>query len=140
MKRIVSLLEQKNHYLEKFASLNEEEIGRFMENNFDNLETFYNAREHMLEIINYIDSQIKLDEPTISAESISDYERKAVKELLKAKGEYVNHIIQQDLEILACIDHTKSEIIRELQEIKKNKKAVSGYKSPLFGSRLDEEA
>ena len=60
MKRILALMEQKNHYLEKFCTLNEDEIARFMEDNYENLEPFYNQREQILELIRYIDNQINV--------------------------------------------------------------------------------
>ena len=59
---------------------------------------------------------------------------------MRIKDEYVERIIHQDLDVLSCIDKAKTEIIRELQSIKKNKKAVSGYKMPDFAKTLDEEA
>jgi len=44
------------------------------------------------------------------------------------------------LEILTCIESTKSNIIRELQEIRKTKSAMGRYKSGRIGARrLDEE-
>lgn len=142
MKRIATLLNEKNHYLEKFYSLNEKELENFVVGQFDNLEGFYNTREKILDIIRYIDSQIEsvrvANDPVGS--QLSAELRGCVKEALSIKDQYVTKIMEQDLKVLSCIESAKSEIIRELQDLKKSKKAVSGYKSPLFKQRLDEEA
>lgn len=141
MLRIINLLQEKNHYLEKFYSLNETEIVNFSLGNFEGLENFYNTRERILEILKYIDGQLE----SVNAEledlnQFSSEQRRQVKESMAAKDEYVSRIIEQDLEVLACIEAAKSNIIRELQDVRRARKAVSGYKSPTFVNRLDEEA
>ena len=51
MLRIINLLNQKNHFLEKFYSINETELLNFSKGNFDNLEDFYQSRERILSIV-----------------------------------------------------------------------------------------
>lgn len=136
MLRVINLLQEKNHYLEKFYSLNETEIINFAQGNFDNLETFYHTREKILEIIKYIDSQFQ--QAQNSSEDMN--ERRQIREALAIKDEYVSRIIDQDLEVLACIEAAKSNIIRELQDVRRVRKAVGNYKSPTFVKQLDEEA
>lgn len=140
MIQIVDLLNEKNHYLEKFYSLNENELGQFLRGNFDNLEKFYDTREKIIEIIRYIDA--KIDKINLSLKNITpeDKIRAMVQEALHIKDQYVAKIMEQDLQILSCIDSAKSEIIKELQVLKKNKKAVGGYKTKNFNNRLNEEA
>ncbi len=136
---VIELLNQKNHYLEKFYSLNEIEIQNFTVGNFDNLESFYHTREQILDIIKYIDVQI------INSQSVPEFflnsaiDRKNMQEAIAIKEQYVNRIIEQDLQILSCIENTKSNIIKELQSLKKSKKAIGGYKSMQFKNNLDEE-
>ena len=138
MLRIITLLNQKNHYLEKFYSLNEREILNFSQGNFDNLENFYQTREKLLELIKYLDAEI--DQTQQEDHLIQDIHRKQIRELLAVKEEYVNRILAQDLEVLQCIEKTKSTIIRELQDLKKNRKVVGSYKSRTFVNRLNEKA
>jgi isocitrate dehydrogenase kinase/phosphatase len=138
MIRIIDLLNHKNHYLEKFYALNETELLNFNQHNFNNLENFYQTREKILETIHYIDSQI--DEVQKQELNVTDAQKREVATSLAIKEEYVSRILAQDLEILSCIESEKSSIIRELQDIRKTKKAVGSYKSPQFGNRLDEEA
>lgn len=137
MLRIIELLNQKNHYLENFYTVNENEILNFAKNDFSQLENFYQTRERILETIRYIDSEIEL----VSADNTvgtADLKRQ-ISQALAIKDEYVSRILSQDLEVLACIEAAKSGIIRELQDIKKTKKAVGSYKSKTFNNRLDEE-
>ena len=56
--RLITLVYEKNHYLEKFYSLNERELVNFLAGNFENLEGFYQSREQILEMIRYVDMQI----------------------------------------------------------------------------------
>jgi hypothetical protein len=141
MLRIISLLEEKNHYLEKFYALNEIETVNFSQGNFDGLETFYNTREKILEIMNYLDGHLEAaQESEDNMDQITADERRQIKESMAIKDQYVTRIIAQDLEVLACIEAAKSNIIRELQDVRKARKAVGGYKSPTFNKRLDEEA
>ncbi len=137
MNRIIALVYEKNHYLEKFYTLNETELVNFLHGQFENLEPFYQTRERILEMIRYVDSQIEKAQNDLS---LTDYERKELRKALAIKDEYVERIIKQDLEVLSCIDRAKSDIIAELQSIQRGKKAVSGYKMPDFTNQLDEEA
>ena len=140
--RLISLVYEKNHYLEKFYSLNETELSNFLEGQFDNLEGFYESREKILEMIRYVDMQIEKSQNDMirAGQGLHDSIKKELRKAMLIKDEYVDRILQQDLDILACIDRAKSEIIRELQSLKKNKKAVAGYKMPDFQKNLDEEA
>jgi hypothetical protein len=141
MLRIISLLQEKNNYLEKFYALNETELVNFSLGNFASLEGFYNTRERLLEIIKYLDGQ--LDQSNSALEKSSQVrvdDRRQIAEAMRTKDEYVSRIIEQDLEVLACIEVAKSNIIRELQDVRRARKAVVGYKSPTFNKCLDEEA
>lgn len=140
--RLISLVYEKNHYLEKFYSLNESELSNFLQGNFENLETFYQTRERILEMIRYVDVQIDKTHNDVvrSGHDLSDSIKKELKKAMKIKDEYVERIIGQDLDVLACIDRAKTDIIREMQTLKKGKKAMTGYRMPDFQNRLDEEA
>ena len=137
MNRLITLIYEKNHYLEKFYAQNEVELRNFLTGEFSNLDSFYSAREKILEMIRYVDAQIEKIQNSIQ---LSDFEKKELRKALRIKDEYVERILQQDLEVLSCIDRAKSEIISELQQIRKGKKAISGYKMPDFQKSLDEEA
>ena len=138
MLRIITLLEQKNHYLEKFYTLNENELLHFANGKYGHLDEFYQHREAILNTIRYIDTE--LEKVHHEADSVSADQKRRIAENLAIKEEYVNRILAQDLEILACIENEKSSIIRELQEIRRTKKAVGSYKSRTPQRRLDEEA
>lgn len=124
--------------MEKFYSLNETETLNFTIGNFDNLDSFYQMRDKLLELVKYIDAEI--DAASMQPEPVTEQDRAQIREALAIKDEYVNRILAQDLEILSCIESAKSNIIRELQEIRKTKSAMGRYKSgTLPHRRLDEE-
>jgi len=140
MVRIITLLNQKNHYLEKFYSLNEIELLNFAKGNFDTIESFYNMRDKILEMIKYLDQQIDSAQGSMTGTASTEIKMQ-VKEALAIKDEYVNRILAQDLEILTCIESAKSNIIRELQEVRRAKTAMGRYKSGKTPTRrLNEEA
>lgn len=140
--RLITLVYEKNHYLEKFYALNEKELVNFLGGNFENLEGFYQSREQILEMIRYVDLQIDKSHNDVirAGVDLHDMIKRDLKKAMKIKDEYVERIIRQDLDVLSCIDKAKTEIIRELQSLKIGKKAVSGYKMPDFQKTLDEEA
>ncbi len=137
MLRIITLLNQKNHYLEKFYTANEDAIIAFAKGDFSTLESFYQAREKILETIKYIDKETEGCEANEASQT--DAAKREIAVAMAVKEEYVNRILAQDLEILACIETAKSSIIRELQDIRKAKHAVGSYRSRSFNQILDEE-
>ncbi len=139
MKAILELLERKNQFLSEFFNLNERELVHFQQSNFDQLDYFYQARESLLEIIHHIDEKIDELQVALGEYSPTDDEKTNLKKSLTIKDDFVHKILSQDLVILQCIDDEKSSIIRELQEVQKNKKSISAYKSPTFNKTLDEE-
>jgi hypothetical protein len=131
MIRVIQLMSEKNHFLEKFMSLNEKQILRFESGNYDQIELFYNQREDLLKIIKYIDAETNKAQLAIKQSSVmlSDAERKTIKESLKTKDNYTAKILDQDMHVLSLIDRAKSKIITELREVRKGQRAMAGYKS-----------
>ena len=117
--------------------MNEKNLAEFADGNFDSLEHFYDSREKILETIRFIDTQL---DQADSALVPSDEQKSLMKESMSIKEEYVNRILNQDLQILSFIEQAKSNIIRELQEIRRVKKAVGSYKSGPQAPRFNEEA
>lgn len=141
MSRINTLLNEKNHYLEKFYALNEVELINFAQGKFDNIEGFYQSREGILEVLQYIDAEIDkaYTNEMPSSEEMTAQERKEANEAMRVKDEYVARIIEQDIQVLSCIESAKNSIIRELQEVRSGRKAVRGYKSNTFEHLVNEE-
>ena len=129
--RTLQLLQEKNHFLEKFFSLNEKQILHMLEGHFDQIEQFYNQREDLMKIIRYVDAEV------VKAEAVyrdingvyTEMQKIMIKEIMRTKDQYVTRILEQDMQILALIDKAKSNIIKELQQVRKGKRAMTGYKS-----------
>ncbi|MGE0763291.1 MAG: hypothetical protein AB7N80_08435 [Bdellovibrionales bacterium] len=141
MENIIGLLQDKNFHLQRFYEMNETELMNFVEGNFDNLEGFYNTREAILDLIRCIDrlveqANLALVEPVL----ISNEHKNAVAQALTRKNEIVTKILGQDLQILSVLETAKSNIIKELSQVKTVRKAVRAYKSTGTEPRLDEEA
>lgn len=127
----VSLLQEKNHFLEKFYSLNEKQLLKLSTGNFDNLNEFYNSREDVLKIIKYIDNEIsksQVNEDLMGLEITVEAQNSA-KEAMRTKDIFVARILEQDVQILSLIDRLKNEVIKELRTVRTAKKAMAGYKA-----------
>jgi hypothetical protein len=130
--RLIQFLNEKNHFLEKFFSLNEKQISLLESGQFDEIEKFYNQREDLLKILKYIDAEIYKAHMSNkeSQNTFTEQNKQDIRETLRAKEIYVRKILDQDLIVLSLIDEAKSKIIKELQEVQKARKALAGYRSP----------
>lgn len=137
MKRLLELMDQKNHFLEKFYTVNETHLEQFLKNRFEQINEFYDARENILEILKYIDQEIQFVSSTEAEESMLDIQK--LKECLSLKDTFVQKILEQDIDILACIEAAKNSIINELRDVRNGKKAISAYKVPVFNESIGEE-
>lgn len=131
MIRIIQLLNEKNHFLEKFYSLNEAQILRLDKGEFEGLDQFYYQQEELLKVLKYVDGQIQKSHDSYQRISgVYELEhKKDVTEALKTKDLYIKKILEQDLLILGLVDEIKTQIIKELHDIRRAKKAISGYGS-----------
>jgi len=137
--RLIQLLEQKNHYLEKFYALNDLQLKLLEDNEIDTLDEFYEKREKILNIITYIDEQIKEAYGNLSTSAAEEHEH-TIQRLLFIKDEYVHRILDQEISILAKIDFIKSGILSELIELKSSQKALRGYRAPALSGKINEKA
>lgn len=138
MDSIINLLKEKNHFLKKFYTLNKAEIIRLSEGDFSRLDYFYQSRENILDMISYVESRM---EETLGTSqqigSVSDDERLRVRRELDFKDEVVNQILDQDLQILSFIETAKTDLIKELQDVKKKRDVIGSYhSSPQPNKRL----
>lgn len=137
MKRLLDLMDQKNHFLEKFYTVNETHLDQFLKNRFEQINEFYDTRENILEILKYIDNEIQTVSSKTTEESILDIQK--LKVCLSVKDTFVQKILEQDIDILSCIEAAKNSIINELKEVRNGKKVISAYKVPVFNEALGEE-
>lgn len=138
---IVELIKEKNEYLEKFYNVNLEEISRFADGDFENLENFYQSRAALLDMISSVDRRIEESNVLDSEEvEMSPEDKVVVIQELDFRNSLVHKILAQDLQALSFIEKAKSEIIKELAQVRSVKKAVSSYKVGIRNLTIDEEA
>ena len=138
MDRVIALLRDRNHCLEKFYWINEQELINFGVGNFDAVEEFYQARDKILDHIKVIDGMIS-EENCRENVVVTDVHRSEAQILLASKDELVKSILAQDLQVLTYIEKEKSNIIRELRGNAQAKKAVGAYASSERLKVLDGE-
>ena len=110
---ILNLLKDKNYHLQKFFQMNETEMVKFDDDNFDNLEVFYQSRETILDLIRCIDDLISEAAHADDGAVATDLQRAEMVRLMAQKKEIVHKILNQDLQILSVIGQAKSDVIRE---------------------------
>ena len=131
MERAIDLLQRKNHFLEKFLLISEAELINFEAGDYENIESFYECREKILNIINHIEKDFEATYAQFSDESAQPAsEREKVQRIIEHKEDLVGKILDLDLKILSCVDVAKSEIIKELRSIKSGRKVLKGYRAP----------
>jgi hypothetical protein len=141
MDTIINLLKDKNYHLQKFYQLNESELINFADNNFDNLEIFYQSRETLLDLVRCIDRLIDAAAAAHTGpDEISAKNKKEMLTAMNSKNDLVQRILAQDLQILSVIEQAKSDIIKELRQVQGAKKVVGAYKSGDAPNKLDEKA
>ncbi len=124
MEKVIALLKEKNHFLEKFYALNEYELMSLSEGCFDNIEAFYHARDRILDLIRSLDGLIAVEQSTCTSHIRHKSE---LDHIFKSRDEIVAMIVSQDLQVISYIESEKSKIIRELRETGKAKRAVGAY-------------
>lgn len=141
MERIIELLERKNQYLEKFYLISEAEFLNFESGDFRNLESFYDCRDKILNIVHHIENELeKLNQQFSDTPKVDSRMTDAAKRALDKKDALVNQILELDLRIISCIENAKSSIIKELRGVRKGRKAMKGYASPTSPThRFNEE-
>ena len=139
MEHIIELLKEKNHFLEKFSKLNDRELVRFNEGDFDGLDEFYTSRERLLKIVDQIDFMIEQQSTFVFKEDTTPGGKKEIAKEFDLKTDLVNKILAQDLQILSFIEQEKSTIIKELSTLKNNKKVIGSYKSGQKTNRVNEK-
>ena len=129
MNKILELLKEKNFYLERFLEESRKERTSFKARRFDNLEPLYKKREQILSNIQSIDNRISNFCGDSSEEELLKAPNKdEMKVVLSKIKENVSHIMQEDLEIISCIENEKSKIIKEIGQTKEGRKVLNGYK------------
>ncbi|OFZ17858.1 MAG: hypothetical protein A2Z20_05770 [Bdellovibrionales bacterium RBG_16_40_8] len=140
MREITDLLQEKNYCLEKFYRLNECGLENLSEGNYDYLNSFYASRDGLLDIIKKIDEMIeRSNEIPLDVQEIDAEVKKIILSALDYKTDLVNRILEQDLKIISVIEAAKSNIIKELSQVKVTRKALGSYKSGKSRNNLDEE-
>jgi hypothetical protein len=139
MIKTIQLLAEKNNFLEKFVNLNTNQIDRIKVKDFTDLEEFREAREGILKILIHIDTLVEQRTSDINPDQVPEEVKKRLSEILEKKDEYLSIILNQDLLIMQIIDEAKSELILDLQSVRKSKKTISSYKGNERQDILDED-
>lgn len=140
MEHVLRVIQERNSYLRKFYTINKAELFRLSEGDFTRLEFFYKNRENLLDMISHLEGTIDTKLKIIPVgQSISAATKTAVKEELDFKDQIISEILRQDVEILAIIEKTKNQIIRDLQSVAKTKQAVGSYHSESITRKRNPE-
>ena len=129
MANILELLKEKNFYLERFLEESKKERTSFKARHFDNLENLYKKREQILSNIQSIDNRINKICKEEKEDVLNNPKKDEMKILLKKIKDNVRYIMEEDLEIISCIENEKSKIIKEISQTKEGRKVLNSYKA-----------
>lgn len=125
---VITLLKEKNMYLETFLEVSDKERKSFKARNFDNLEALYAIREDILANIRSVDSRIEKYSRDLAPENLQPGDREIIKSLLAQKQTLVNGIMAQDLVMLSCVENEKSSMIKKMGSIKDGRRLLKAYR------------
>jgi hypothetical protein len=129
MSKVLDLLKEKNFYLERFLEESRKEKTSFKARRFDNLDTLYKMREEILLNIQSIDERIKKECALEASGNLEPPKNGEVRKMLDQIKTNVTYILEEDLQIISCIEDEKSKIIREISSTREGKKALKGYRA-----------
>lgn len=113
MERLIELLHERNKYLEKFHNMNEKELVNFEKGQFENLESFYNNREGILNRLSKLEDRIG-DIHKMEPFKFGETDQKETLKAVQYKKELVLEILSQDLRLLSFVESEKTNIIKDL--------------------------
>ncbi len=122
MSRILDLLKEKNFHLEKFLEESRKKRTQFKARHFENLQSLYEKREKILFNIQNTDRKINTISNNKASETLNPPKKNEMIEVLRKIRTNVSDIMEEDLQIISCIDNEKSEIIRKMRR----KKTIKG--------------
>lgn len=129
MDKVIDLLKEKNYCLERFLGESRREKLSFKARRFDNLDSLYRKREQILLNIQTIDARInKLFEKNNNS-LLDPPKNSEMNQLLETIKINVRSILEEDLQIISCIEDEKSKIIREISSTREGRKVLKGYKT-----------
>lgn len=140
------LQKEKEHFLLEFANLNRTALQQFSQGQFQFIDPFYEGRENLLNILNYIEQKIRNQKlPMLKTEKLTLTLESG--ESSSSEIDYlpiINEILTLDEKIQQYIKHERDHLFNEIQSIGKNKKNFVNYKvnynTNINNKSLDEEA
>lgn len=130
VEQIVHYLELKNQYYEKFHSMTRKFIESSQKDEWSDLQFFVENRERVLKIIQYFDHKVATLLQAVPSESPEvESHRARVQELMKARYDMGQRILEQDLELISRLEELKSETIRELKKVQDFGQKLHSYAS-----------
>lgn len=138
MEAYLKYVMDRNHYFDKYYSLNQREIKKFEAGDFSGIDSLYENRQAILEIVTVIEQRMN-DIAQEVVDSIDSETKSNLKALFEYKDELLKQILDQDIHIMSLVEVEKNNIIQELAESRTGKKAVSAYKSGRKKNSLNKE-
>ncbi|CAM6002528.1 unnamed protein product [Sphagnum balticum] len=140
MNKTIDYLEEKNTYLEKFLGLNREWLDRLERGDFEEIESFRENRENILNIIKHLDALVETHSRREADMDIDGDSKKRISLLLDRKDSLAKAILAQDLDIMEIIEEAKARIITDLKNVNRGRKTIGRYKSFNPKDTIDEKA
>ncbi len=131
-------MEERNRYLKKFYTINNEQLKNLKSKKFEQIEDFYKTRQSIIDIIDILENKIEDIASSLRFEP-SDQIKTSIRYELKKRDEIIRRILEQDLEIISILNEQKIEIVKEITSTAKNRKVFGAYNSEKPNKILDQE-
>jgi hypothetical protein len=127
--KLQSLLEQKNHFLERFLLLCKTYRSKLLAGDSNDIDLFQQSRQQILNIVEYFDNYIERITASLpeNPDAIPPRYRKAVRELIQSKDEIVREILNVDVEVLGLLQIMQDNLDNDLADVRKSKRLTNAY-------------
>jgi hypothetical protein len=126
VEKLLMLLKEKNFYLEKFFEESEKERKSFKARKFENLQALYKTRESIL--LNIADIDEKITSVNLRKMELDEKTKGELSGILENKKQIISKILDQDLQIISCVEKEKSSIINKISSLREGKMLINKYR------------
>jgi|GEM_PF-860510 len=142
VREVLSLLRSKNRCLERYFEITAKFRDSCMNDDLSRLAEFEHERDSALRAIGLFDRKIEQLAPRIDPNDRTPQIVAAIRALLDARAELVHRIVGVDLQIIGKIEAARTEILRDMSAVRKNRESLAKFKSQWIadsGEELDQK-
>lgn len=123
-----------NQILMRLHAVNKNQISSMKDGSYQNLETFTDKRQAILEMLDIVEDQLDAQ-----WSKLEETHKNAMAKEISLRKEVLQNILEQEIDLHRLIEAEKNRTMLEIHATKKSHKVVSAYKSGRTDKKLDRD-